>query len=230
MKSIMNNQNGGHCPLTNEEMNKLADFAMSSESPIEKALIFLPGRLAFRLGELIHLSKSWINFENKTITIPGHQPCGCCYCEKRKRELIRNGRSVEEAAGRCWSPKSPAGARTIYYGFDYDLIQELSDLYKANENFPIDEKQAEYRLRKIGNNLGINNLTVNRLRWTAIYKLIHDGLSIEHLIMMVGWDLADSRFQPAVESLKEELMRLYGTTSNTEQHDSKDDSDKTQGM
>lgn len=54
---------------------------------------FVGGRLGFRAGEILHFQEEWVNWRQRRVEIPHHEPCekgngpGCCgYCSQQARQ------------------------------------------------------------------------------------------------------------------------------------------------
>ena len=63
-----------------------------------KLLICSAGQLGMRVGEIAHLQKSWIDFQDDRIHIPAQMQCDCFECKAHKS---------------LWAPKTPAAVRSI---------------------------------------------------------------------------------------------------------------------
>lgn len=58
----------------------------SPQSVIDTFLILIMGILGLRVAEVTHMTRRWIDFANKLLKIPDHQPCCCTYCIKQTNE------------------------------------------------------------------------------------------------------------------------------------------------
>jgi len=66
-------------------------FALES-----RLVLFAAGRLGMRGGEIAHISKDWIDFDNKILTIPSHERCTdgrdggiCGHCRGAAEQMAR---------------------------------------------------------------------------------------------------------------------------------------------
>ena len=69
--------------------------------------IHAAGRLGLRVGEIAHLSRSWINDRERMVEVPAHEPCTkdagstCSYCASRARNHVEAmSLSMEESRER----------------------------------------------------------------------------------------------------------------------------------
>ena len=71
-----------------------------------RVLLYLAGRVGLRKGEITHLSEEWIDWNDKTITIPASNPCTkgqhaaepCGYCRRRAEDRVETANITHEEA------------------------------------------------------------------------------------------------------------------------------------
>jgi len=200
--------------LTNEEYTRLLHVCDNSEYVLEdKFIVRTMLTIGFRLGEVVHFKKCWVNFDQKTITIPAHEPCNCGYCKSQlKRQLKRIGKSKEEqesisekeVMNYYWQPKTNAGVRVVYYGFDSEYEMILNDYFSKYDGWPGAYITAYRRIRKLLDLAGLQNHVDHHLRKTAGTNYAAAGLTEHQLMDVMGWDDAD---------VAREYIRLYGPRS-----------------
>lgn len=177
------------------------------------------GKLGMREGESIHMQFNWIDFEEEVIRIPVHEPCDCTYCCGRWREKLgRRGRttifSMEMVSKEQWTPKSPAGIRTIPFGFDPEIRDVLQDFFKKYKKWPYGVKAMQDRIRQLGKMVGIPNLGPHPLRSTAATNFALDGMNVFTLMRIMGWDdikMAMIYVNKAGINIKQEFEKIYGS-------------------
>lgn len=86
-------------PLEDDELTQLLTAAEEYGDEKDRLIVYTLANTGMRAGELAHMERSWVNFQDSRIEIPEDQPCECGEC---KRE--RDG---------TWQPKTDNGARKI---------------------------------------------------------------------------------------------------------------------
>lgn len=94
--------------LSARQFEKLvhATYSMKESQALEgRTALYLTGRLGLRGGEAAHFTEEWVNWQDKKIEIPEHDPCDkgkfegeiCGYCRRRALERVKaNNISIEE--------------------------------------------------------------------------------------------------------------------------------------
>ena len=200
--------------LTEEECKRLLDVCDNSKHPLENNfLVQTMMKIGFRVAEVTHLNKKWINFEKQTITIPPHEPCDDSYCLSRiKAQLKTMGKNKEEQEriGRekvmkyYWQPKTPASVRVVYYGFDPDYARILEEYFSKYDRWPLSHGCGASRIRKMLDLAGLKNHVAHHLRKTAGSNFAAKGFTEQQLMDVMGWD--DSE-------VAREYIRLFGARS-----------------
>ncbi len=174
--------------VTFEEFKLLLNCCKHTREPIEyRFVVMAAGRLGFRVGEIAHFKKSWIDYDAKIIKIPEHEPCCCRYC-KTSYKLSTKKRKVsdEEVLKHRWKPKTENSARSIYYGFDDDVVRAIETYFKKHQVWPYSYESVGNRIDRLAKKLNIDT-TPHGLRATAATKFAYDGLSAPILQMLFGW-------------------------------------------
>ena len=205
--------------ITQEQLHQVFKACERTEEALEnKYAVITTGKLGMREGESTHMQLKWIDFEEKVIRIPPHDPCDCAYCIVRwKKKLGRKGRttifSMEMVAKEQWTPKYPASIRTIPFGFDPEIEDILQDFFKKCPRWPYTENTMRVRVRMLGKMVGIQKLGPHPLRCTTATKFALDGMNAFVLTRVMGWkDIAMAVYyvNKAGIHIKEEFEKIYG--------------------
>lgn len=169
-------------------------------------LLLLGGRLGMRGGEIAHMTREWINWERKQISIPTYQDCtkgrggeACGYCRSQAKQAVSykpEVRSLDEELGKRWTPKTDTSARTIPFGFSDRIEACLREFFAEHEQYPSCRSSMNVRMNELAEAAGMNqdNLYPHCLRATAATYHAFRGLSVAPLQAMMGWsDIATAR-------------------------------------
>ena len=203
---------------------KLVQASERSPQPlVDKFLVLMMVVLGIRIGELAHMTREWVDFTNKMIRIPSHQPCDCAYCRRQMGQMMkRKDISSEDAQKKFWKPMTAASSRTIYYGFDSELVRTVNAFFKEYERFPLSPIQTCTHLRRLGMTAKMDTLSPMCLRKTAAMKFAYDGMNVKALQTIMGWaNIQDASIfvDRSGAMLKDELEGLYG--DGTKNHSKK---------
>ncbi len=202
-----------------EQLHQVLRACERTDEVLEnKYAVITAGKLGMREGEACHMQRTWIDFEQKVIRIPQHDPCDCPYCINRwKQKLGRKGRttifSIEMVAKEQWTPKREASVRTIPFDFDPEIEQVLRDFFTKYKRWPYSVKSFYWRIKILGKMIGIPKLGPHPLRCTAATKFAMDGMNVFLLMRTMGWDdieQAQYYVDKAGIHIKEEFKKLYG--------------------
>jgi hypothetical protein len=129
--------------LSAREFERLVDatYRMKSPQALEaRAVLFICGRLGLRSGEAAHLSASWVNWSDNTLSIPEYDPCTsgtndgevCGYCRRRAVDEVRaRNLSIDDAVA-ALRQESPERAAEMSDGELRDAAQDLrSDINRT---------------------------------------------------------------------------------------------------
>jgi len=182
------------------------------------------GELGMRGGEVVHLSEDWVNFEQNEIVIPSHDPCTkaddggpCGYCKKRARSKEEHSEEIsyERALRDRWEPKNEAGNRTIWFGWNDELVELIDEfLYRFNE-YPHSRASVNRRITTIAEECDMvdpEDVYPHALRAHAAKNLAKDGMRVFQLKEFFGWSDVGGAMdyvEMASGDVKSELKRVY---------------------
>lgn len=175
-------------------------------APDPELTIYLMGRLGLRRGELVHMHEDWINWREKQIEIPPHQPCEmgkdgeiCGDCRQKARQRVDHADelTLEEALEHSWVPKTEAGVRDIYFGHDVraELYLEryfASDEYDRFEPSGTGIARRVTRSAELAPELHPDVTHPHGLRATAASHFADRDLGIYQLKQVMGWCRLDT--------------------------------------
>lgn len=164
--------------------------------------IYVLGRLGLRRSELVHLREEWVDWHQQMIRIPSHEPCtigrdggpcgDCIQAAKQRVHHADGDLSLDEALSYMWAPKSEAGARDVYFGFDTRAAMYLERYFSSDE---YDRYQASgtavtrrvHQAAELGG-LDSDGVYPHCLRATAATHMIATrDLGIYQLCQIMGW-------------------------------------------
>lgn len=157
--------------LTKDELQQLFKACQDIE---EKLLVCLAGQLGLRIGEISHLSKSWLDFQDDRITIPSSMPCDCFECA---------------AQGGQWQPKTAAGNRSIPFKFFPITREVLKGYFGAYDKVGQSRRALQLKLKRIAKRTSLTKKVYpHALRSTAAMMFANAGLSAQGLCEVMGWE------------------------------------------
>lgn len=163
-------------------------------------VVLLAGRLGFRAGEIAHLDESWVDHREQMIEIPRHYQCRkgkngghCGYCEHQAEQMVahNDGLSFNDALAMMWSPKSPAGARTVPFGHSARIQLIVERFFDRFDKFPISRVAVNRRVNRAAeaaDRLDPDDVYPHGLRATAATHLAASGLEVLPLKSLMGWE------------------------------------------
>jgi integrase len=155
--------------LNTQEISMLWDICHSIRDRFIVGCMVLAG---LRVSELVHLRKSWVNFEENTITVPTRQDCNCNECMKK-----RDGK---------WKPKTRQGARTIR--IHPQLRSILEEYLASNDGLNLTRQRVWQRIKELCRAaLILHNTYPHCLRSTCAIELAHEHISSAALQYLLGW-------------------------------------------
>jgi integrase len=200
--------------LTEEEYKHLLQVCNNSKHSLQNNfLVQTMIILGLRLGEVTHFKKSWVNFEKQSIAVPSHEPCDCSYCKGRlKAQLNTMDKSKEEQKSISekevmkyyWQPKTNAGVRIVYYGFDSEYEKILKDFFSKYDKWAYSYSAGFKRIRRLLDRADLKDHVPHHLRKTAGTNYAARGFTEQQLMDVMGWE--DSK-------VAREYIRLYGPRS-----------------
>jgi len=181
--------------LDEEQFDRLYAATFDSDDEYETELedrfiTVASGRLTLRRGELLHFNRDWIDPEAKMIRVPAHVPCDCSYCRGRAEDYAADrDLTVDGAIKLCWSPKTPAGVRAIYYGWSPLTIDAVEQFVDVVGELDMDPSTINRRVNKLAERARINqNLYPHALRASSAFFWADLGLEAAYLQAIMGWN------------------------------------------
>jgi integrase len=167
---------------------------------LESRLIVLAtGRLGLRLGELVHLDEAWIDWRDRMIKIPRHDPCDrgrdggiCGQCRQQAKQRVEYNEDVSlaDAIAERWSAKTEAAAREIPIDHDPRAELAIERYFDRFDRFQASHSAVHRRLDKlqdVGDGLEDLRLYPHALRATAASHYASRGLDAITLQALMGW-------------------------------------------
>ncbi|MFC1910044.1 tyrosine-type recombinase/integrase [Chloroflexota bacterium] len=162
-----NKAKGLSCKEDALNTQQAADLRLACVNIRDKFIIGCLLLAGLRVSELAHLKRSWVNFDENTITVPTRQFCSCWECSKK-----RNGE---------WRPKTKQGARTIR--IHPQLRAVLEEYFATNEGIDLTRQRLWQRVKELANKARIlhnsksilaelkcNENSTSRLQLLVMYK------------------------------------------------------------
>ena len=125
-----------------------------------------------RVSELVHLRRTWVDFEENTITVPPRQHCDCRECQRR-----RDG---------VWRPKTRHGARTIR--IHPKLRPVLQEYLADHDGLGLTRVRVWQIVKELALRARVlHDVYPHCLRSTHAIDLAHAGISSAALQYLLGW-------------------------------------------
>lgn len=157
--------------LTKDELQTLYKACTDID---DRLLICATGQLGMRVGEVAHLQKDWIDFQDDRIHIPSSIPCACFECRRRDN---------------AWTVKTPAGARSIPFRHFPTTREVLKGYFGAFDAVAKSRRALQLRLKRIAKRAGMTKKVYpHALRATAGMMFANAGLSAQGLCEVMGWE------------------------------------------
>lgn len=158
--------------LSDKEIERLENAAKGlKERLIVKGLLYT----GMRVGEFVHMTRDWTDFEQGLIFIPRKQPCSCNEC-------------LDDRGG-MWEPKTEAGIRAV------PILPEAEEVFrmffalypKVMEQIP-SRGSAYYHLQKVAKRAEIEHKVFpHALRGTFATMLATEGFTPFEIQDVMGW-------------------------------------------
>lgn len=179
--------------LPDEDVEKLVD---SCKTTTEKFIIITLLYSGMRVGELCHLRKEWINWQDEVINVPMRQACSCKKCVKFRKGV--------------WMPKTRKGVRSIKI-IEPRLREVLRAYFTLNSRFDYTETGAWYVVKRVARRTDIKTkIFPHSLRATAATIFAHK-VSAPTLAYIMGWEdlnVAESYVQSAKKRAIAEMEKV----------------------
>jgi integrase len=173
-----------------ERLIQAANLSNSASRTIEdKFITYGAGRLTLRSGALLHLHEEWVDKRRKIINVPQLDSCTCGYCKERARKLCARNEDIsyEEALDSYWSPKCPASARAIPYGFSETAIEIVERFVDEVGHLDMDQSTINRRVNTLQARAQTGNVYPHALRAAAAFFWANLGLEAVYLLAIMGW-------------------------------------------
>lgn len=205
-----------------EEFARLYSATFLEEDDLETRLedrfiTVAGGRLTLRKGALLHFHPGWLDRERKVIMVPHFEDCRCQYCTERAESYAEdNDVSVEEALELCWSPKTEAGVRAIYYGWSPQTIHAVEEFADLVGELDMSASTINRRVDKLAERAGIErNIYPHALRASSALFWADVGLEAAYLQAIMGWrsiEVAVAYLQASGRQLAQRIERAFVLT------------------
>jgi len=162
-------------------------------------VVLCAGRLGLRVGEIIHMQESWIDWRRRMIQIPAREACRkgqdggvCGYCRQLSKQEARHneGLSVEQAIRDRWTPKTDAAVRSIPFDFDPRVEITVERYFDRFDEFQGSHSAVHRRLDRAVeqvDELEGQRIYPHCLRATAGSYHSSRGLNALTLQSLMGW-------------------------------------------
>jgi len=212
----------GHKVLENIPPRTVIDKLMAVAKSLEdKILVWGLLFTGMRIGELVHMRRSWVKWELNSIHVPLEQPCRCRHCKKeryrRKEKGVRanvfeppnpdDWKLVKPA--NMWRAKTESAVRSIPIAPNLKPI--LTEFFSKYEDvmdvYPYRE-MAWYRLKQLARQAHINwRIFPHLLRGCVASQLAGQEVNVYRLKELMGWKKID---------MAAEYVKLYRPASEEE--------------
>ena len=167
----------------------------------DKFIVYCLVYAGLRVSELKHLRRSWVNFDESTITIPTRQYCKCTECNHV------DGKGKQKPKEGIWKPKTKKGARTIL--IHPVLLPIISEFLAGSEEIGLTRQRIWQRVKEIARQAHIlRNLYPHCLRATGATNLAYEDISAASLQYDFGWE----RLSSAEAYVKSDMKRAHAET------------------
>lgn len=162
-------------------------------------VVVVLGRLGLRAGELAHLREKWVDWRREEIQIPRHQACrkgkdggACARCIRLAEQMVDHAEdlTLDEAVASMWSPKTAAGSRGVYYGWDARSQYVLERFFDYYDQWPKSVQVVGRRVKRAARHsdkVDEDQISPHPLRATAASHLAGRGLGHSAMMQFFGW-------------------------------------------
>lgn len=175
---------------------------------LQTEFIFLVcGRLGLRRGELGHMTEEWIDWRQRRIVIPAHEPCTngrggstCGDCKNLAQQRVdhdADGLTFERAVADQWVPKTPAAVREVPFAPMPRVEAVIEEFFDRFDEWPQSCQAINRRVTKIAElTQGVDPEAIypHALRASAATYWAGRSISVFALQQLLGWaDLQTAR-------------------------------------
>lgn len=180
-----------------------------------KFVVIVAGRLGLRVGELSHMTKEWVDWDEKMIRIPRHENCDCGSCRQhaQQKEDHNEHLDFDTAMDKRWHPKTEAAIREVPFGFSARIEVVIERFFDRFDEYPNSYQTVGRRLQRVADNcddVDGENLYPHALRATAASYHAGRGLSVTPLQSMMGWCDLETPMKYVKQSGKNTARELEG--------------------
>ena len=207
--------------LTEEEFEELIAGARDLDpiyDMIAEFIIVSMGRLGLRLGELVHMKESWVDFDEQWINIPAHEKCTmgkdggiCGQCRQQAKQMAKtNDLPIEETEKLYWKAKTARAKRSVPYSFNDRFVNIVNKYFDEYDEFRGSYSAVRRRIDKAAeaSNLDTYHVKPHSLRATAATYHAGTGIDVWTLQAMMGWAYANTAEHYIVNSAKRTRLVL----------------------
>ena len=186
-------------------------------------IVRVMGELGLRAGELSHITDDWVDFDQLEINIPSYDECTkgrdggpCGYCKKRARRRAEHAEITYETALRDrWEPKNETSARSIWFGWNEELVEIIDEYLYKNGKYPHSRVSVNRRVTDIAeacDMVGADEIDPHSLRAHAAMFHAKRGVRAFQLKEFMGWSDVDGAMdyiRMASDDVRSELKRVH---------------------
>jgi integrase len=145
-----------------------------------------------RIGELVHMRKSWVRWDLNPprIFIPYRQACSCRHCiEARYRRDKKTGKFMLVKPESTWQAKTEKAERAVVVPPALQpILKEFFAKYETVMQAIPYREMAWFMLKRIAKRAGVNwRVFPHLLRGAYASKLATQGVNIYRLKSTMGW-------------------------------------------
>lgn len=154
--------------------NEVEELINACKTKKEKFIIITLIYTGMRIGELIHMRNSWLNWQDERIEIPLKRECDCYECGVYR--------------GKVWSPKTKAGVRKIKL-LDPRVKTILREYFTLFDEVHLTRAGAWHLVKRVAKRTKISHkIYPHALRATSAHIFAHKHkLSAPTLAYVMGW-------------------------------------------
>lgn len=155
-------------------------------------VIIAAGRLGLRRGEIAHMHRRWVDWDQQMIRIPRHRDCDCGECRQAAQQKDEHNQQIgfEQAMDKRWHPKTEKAIREVPFGFSARVEVMVDRFFNRYDEYPHSEQSVNRRVGRAAEHseaLDSDNLYPHALRATAATFHAGRGLSVTPLQSLMGW-------------------------------------------
>ena len=153
--------------------NEVEQLLLGCRDLLDNLIVRLPVFTGMRIGEVQHMTRTWIVWEKGIIELSSRQLCSCY-----------EGRTWR---GGMWTPKTEAGIRNLL--ITGEIKSTLEDFFSSHEVVGRSRQALEQRIGRIRQRSGLSRrVYAHCLRATFATRLAEQGMSAPSLSYVMGWN------------------------------------------